>query len=181
VSGPLLVALVGTDHHPFDRLVDWADGVAVRHPEVHVLVQHGASKRPLVAEGRPFIGHHDLRRLLGEASAVICHGGPGTIMDARDAGHVPICVPRDPRLGEHVDGHQLRFAALVAGAGVTRSITDVVDLHPAVDAALRDRHRVRTGAVPIETRRARQLLAAELEHLVHLRPTRFAHLRRSVT
>ena len=52
----------------------------------------------------------------------MCHGGPGLITEAREAGHVPLCVPRDPQLGEHVDGHQQRFAALAAREGVVRTV-----------------------------------------------------------
>lgn len=118
MSRPLVLAMVGTDHHPFDRMVDWADGLARTLDEVDVLVQHGATHAPAVATGREFLSRTELDALLGRASVVICHGGPGTITDARDAGHVPLCLARDPGLGEHVDGHQMRFVATVAAAGV---------------------------------------------------------------
>ena len=42
---PLVVALAGTDHHPFDRLVEWVDAAALRHPDVRFLVQHGGTTR----------------------------------------------------------------------------------------------------------------------------------------
>ena len=38
----LVLALVGTDHHPFDRLVRWMDAAASFHPEARFVVQHGA-------------------------------------------------------------------------------------------------------------------------------------------
>ena len=117
----LVLALTGTDHHPFDRMVEWVDAAAVRHPDVRFVIQHGLTRPPSVAEGHEFLAHDRLVALLGEASVVVCHGGPGTIMDAREAGHVPLCVPRDPQLGEHVDGHQQRFAAVVGEAGVVRA------------------------------------------------------------
>jgi UDP-N-acetylglucosamine transferase subunit ALG13 len=117
VNATVLV-LVGTDHHPFDRLVDWADECARRDPESRWVVQHGSSRAPQYAEAHDFVPHDELVALLAGADAVVCHGGPGTIMDARGLGHVPVCVPRDPALGEHVDGHQQRFATLVDRAGV---------------------------------------------------------------
>lgn len=164
----LVVVLVGTDHHPFPRLVDWADEVALRHPEVHVLVQHGASRAPRVAEGRAYLAHADLRALLARASAAVCHGGPGTIMDARGAGHVPVCVPRDPALGEHVDGHQLRFARLVHRAGVVTTVATAEELHVALDAVLARPECERRHTVPTSeaTDAARSLLCRELDGLL---------------
>ncbi len=119
-----MVALAGTDHHPYERMVEWVDAAAERRPDVRFLVQHGSTTRaPRVAEGAEFLAHDRLVALLREAAVVVCHGGPGTIMDAREAGHVPLCMPRDPALGEHVDGHQQRFAAHVGDAGVVRHVT----------------------------------------------------------
>lgn len=128
-----VLVLVGTDHHPFDRLVDWADDCARRDPGSRWVVQHGSSRAPTYAEAHAFLPHDDLVALLADADAVVCHGGPGTIMDARGLGHVPVCVPRDPALGEHVDGHQQRFATLVDRAGVVVRADDAA----ALDAAVR--------------------------------------------
>ena len=66
-------------------------------------------------------------------------------MDARGLGHVPVCVPRDPSLGEHVDGHQQRFATLVDRAGVVVR----ADSPGALDLAVRQaasRRRETAGA-----------------------------------
>ena len=101
------------------------------------LVQHGSATRPpSLAEGQEFLTHDRLVALLAEATAVVCHGGPGTIMDAREAGHVPLCVPRDPRLGEHVDGHQQRFAAMVGQAGVVHTVATLEEFHDRLDSPL---------------------------------------------
>ena len=54
--------------------------------------------------------HRDLVDRLNRSNAVVLQGGPGGIMDARNAGVRPIVVPRDPQRGEHVDSHQLDFA-----------------------------------------------------------------------
>ncbi|GAB6985674.1 hypothetical protein JCM10369A_21980 [Nocardioides pyridinolyticus] len=131
-----MIVLLGTDHHPFDRLVMWADEVAGLRPDLRILVQHGATRAPQVAEGRPFLPHRELLDLVGAAAAVACHGGPGTIMDARGAGHVPVCVPRDPALGEHVDGHQIRFAAIAGRAGVVRTVARADQFHAALHQAV---------------------------------------------
>jgi UDP-N-acetylglucosamine transferase subunit ALG13 len=164
----LVLALVGTDHHPFDRLVDWMDDAARRHRGARFVVQHGASREPLVAEGHAFLDQGRLHELLDAASVVVCHGGPGTIMDARSAGHLPLCVPRDPALGEHVDGHQQRFVGLVGTAGVVRAAPGAAEFAAALDLALAvggtrspDPH-VKDPATEL----ARRLLADELDGLV---------------
>jgi UDP-N-acetylglucosamine transferase subunit ALG13 len=172
----LVVALAGTDHHPFDRLVTWMDAAASRRPDVRFLVQHGSNTRPpQVAEAQEFFTHGQLLALLEEASAVVCHGGPGTIMDARNAGHVPLCLPRDPRLGEHVDGHQQRFAAQVGQAGVVRVVASLDQLQVELDQALSGTRP--SGLEPHATRMrdtARARLAAELDELIRMRPRRVA-------
>nr|WP_241728794.1 glycosyltransferase [Nocardioides zeae] len=132
--------MVGTDHHPFDRLVGWLDRLAASlGPRAEIVVQHGHSVRPQVASGVEFVDQEQLTDLLDRAAVVVCHGGPGTIMDARRAGHVPVCVPRDPSRGEHVDAHQERFAAVVEDAGVVRLATDFPALADQVAATLRAR------------------------------------------
>ena len=164
----LVVVMLGTDHHPFDRLVGWTDEEARARPGTRFVVQHGASRTPEVAEGSPFLPVEQIRALLVEAAAVVCHGGPGTIMDARSAGHVPICVPRDPALGEHVDGHQQRFAALVHDAGVVRRVTDRAAFREALDELLTRGPSPRVAVPPTSTatREARLRLADELDDLV---------------
>ncbi|MBW4095328.1 MAG: hypothetical protein HIU81_08100 [Acidobacteria bacterium] len=105
-----IAVLVGTDRHPYTRIVDWADRWATDHPEDSVFVQHGFSQAPQVAQGRDFVTPQELSALLQGSTVAIMHGGPATISDARKAGHLPIVVPRDPQFGEHVDDHQQRFS-----------------------------------------------------------------------
>lgn len=109
---PLLFVTVGTDHHPFDRLVRWLDAWLESGGErrVRCLVQHGTSLPSSHAESSNYLGYGAMRAAMQEAAAVVCHAGPGTIMLAADAGKVPIVVPRLRALGEHVDDHQLLFA-----------------------------------------------------------------------
>jgi len=124
VTSRLVLVVVGTDHHPFDRVVDWADDWAATHPDARVLVQYGTSRPPTTAEGHDLLPVDELTTLMSEATVVVCHGGPGTIMGAREAGHVPIVVPRRSDLGEHVDDHQVRFATRMAAAGQVHLATD---------------------------------------------------------
>ncbi len=175
----LVLALAGTDHHPFDRMVEWVDAAAARRDDVRFVIQHGATAPPRVAEGFEFFPHDRLVQLLAEAAVVVCHGGPGTIMDAREAGHVPLCMPRDPLLGEHVDGHQQRFASLAGGSGVVRVVSSVESLHEALDSALVPEGGLRAARTTTQDRdHARGLAAAELDGLAALPRRRPGRLRR---
>lgn len=136
-DGRLIVVLLGTDHHPFARLVRWADSWAHDHPQDRVIVQHGFSPAPAAAEGVAFFSPDDLARLLGSADVVVTHGGPGTMADARAAGHVPVVVPRDPVLGEHVDGHQQRFGRWLSANVLATVVGDEPSFRASVETARR--------------------------------------------
>lgn len=171
----LVLALAGTDHHPFDRLVQWMDAAARLRDDVRFVVQHGYSPVPQVAEGHGFLPHEHMVELMQQAAVVVCHGGPGTIMDARQAGHVPLCIPRDPRLGEHVDGHQQRFAAVVGEVGLVRVVPSLEALLVDVDGGLVQGPRAQ-GTTDTARRAALELASHELDQVVALRvprPRRF--------
>lgn len=145
-DGPLVLVTVGTDHHPFDRLVEWADAYARERPEVRVLVQHGRSPAPADAEGTPFLPPDRLEELMRSAAAVVTHGGPGSVTAARRAGHLPLAAARDPELGEHVDDHQLRFVARLDASGLVRACATAQQLSAALDKAVAHPGEFRIGA-----------------------------------
>lgn len=116
---PLVAVLLGTDHHRFDRLVTWIGQLAATG-DIDWFVQHGATELPTGQpwmSGRPMLGAAELEDLLERADAVVTHGGPGLIMEARTHGHLPVVVARHPALGEHVDDHQQRFVRRIAATG----------------------------------------------------------------
>ncbi len=114
-----LFVTVGTDHHPFHRLIRWVDlwledGGALL---VQCNIQGGTSWRGRQGTFHDLLSYQEIQAAMGRALAVVCHGGPGTIMEARALAHVPIVVPRLRRLGEAVDDHQVAFARRLAEAG----------------------------------------------------------------
>lgn len=138
VARPLIVVSVGTDHHRFDRLVRWTEHYASQHPELRFVVQRGTSNTPRALESHELIPHDELRGLFADASVVICHGGPSTVMDARSVGRKPIVVPRDPELAEHVDGHQVRFARHLSDHRMAVVVWSEAEFFTALDEALID-------------------------------------------
>ncbi len=114
---PLVFVTVGTDHHRFDRLIDLIGKWAARNPGARVVVQHGTAHAIDGVECSPFLAPERFHELLAEASAVVCPGGPGAIMETRLAGLRPIVVPRRAELGEHIDDHQVAFSRFLAHHG----------------------------------------------------------------
>lgn len=133
-----VVVSVGTDHHPFDRLVAWVDDWAARNPAMAVLVQRGESAAPVHADSVPMLGYDDLVAAMAAADAVVAQGGPGAIMDARSVGHRPIVVPRRGPLGEHVDDHQVAFTRWMARRDLVWLAVDEAELHQLLDGAMAD-------------------------------------------
>lgn len=137
--------LVGTDHHEFSRLVDWADGWAAEHPQDKVTVQFGHSRAPASAEGHSFMSPAALAELMATSDIVVAHGGPATISGARAAGHIPLVLPRDPALGEHVDDHQQRFASWSAQRSLVTKVVSVPELQERVSALVGEGSGTKSG------------------------------------
>lgn len=133
-----VVVAVGTDHHPFDRLVQWADRWAARHPDVRVLVQRGEAPGTETADSAPMLAWGELVAAMATAEVVVTHGGPATIMDARSVGRRPVVVPRRPELGEHVDGHQVTFATWMADRDLVAMPTTEAEFDAHLDRILVD-------------------------------------------
>jgi UDP-N-acetylglucosamine transferase subunit ALG13 len=134
----LVFVTVGTDHHRFERLVDWAETWGAAHPEVRLVVQHGNARPVEHAESSPFLRPEEFRTLLMTANAVVCPGGPGGIMETRAAGLRPIVVPRRAALEEHVDDHQLAFSRFLADRGLVTLAETEPDFDAALDAVVVD-------------------------------------------
>ncbi len=124
---------VGTDHHPFDRLVEWAERWSVAHPEDTVVVQHGTTRPPVGVEHAELFRRDDMRAQVERADAVVISCGPGGVMDVRATGRLPIVVARRADLGEHVDDHQRAFARHLAATAVARSVETEDELTAALE------------------------------------------------
>lgn len=147
-ASPRVVVTVGTDHHPFDRLIGWTNDWLRQHPE-HIqgfFVQSGAASVQPDCPGSRFLDAGQLGALLDLADVMLCHGGPGSISDAWQRGQVPIVVPRLRRFGEVVDDHQVDFCRKLAELGRVRLAEEPTGLAELLDEAARDHTRFRTTA-----------------------------------
>jgi UDP-N-acetylglucosamine transferase subunit ALG13 len=148
ITRPLVFVSVGTDHHPFNRLVQWVDAWSAGRPDVEVVVQHGEATSPVHAEAVPYLSHSELFGFISRAGVIVCHGGPATIAEAWRAGMIPIVAPRGHRLGEHVDNHQQAFAAMLAARDQVIQVTTQAELVEALDHALADPQWLRRESQP---------------------------------
>lgn len=160
-TSPLILVSVGTDHHPFNRLVQWVDAWAAARSDVDVVIQHGEAAPPAHARAVPYLSHSELCEFMNHASVVVSHGGPATIAEAWNAGLIPIVAPRGHRLGEHVDDHQQAFAALLAAREQVVLVATEAELLEALDHALADADWLRReSAVRVDVEQAVHKFAA---------------------
>lgn len=131
-----ILIILGTDHHPFVRLCDWADEWVSQHPGDEVVVQCGSTRPPSRAVGIEMFTPQCLVEELNNVDAAITHGGPGSIATVRASGLRPIIVPRNPRLGEHVDDHQMRFSAWAATHDLGDVVSDLAELGRSLERQL---------------------------------------------
>jgi len=158
---PTIVVVVGTDMHRFDRLMGWLErwhtsrsSTALTMPRM--VIQYGTSNAPAIDGAVGFLSHTALQDAMRQATLVVAHGGPATITEARRFGHLPIVVPRDPALSEHVDDHQVRFARRLAASNLVRLCDTAADLYAALDAGIADpaRYALAADAAAVAARKA---------------------------
>jgi UDP-N-acetylglucosamine transferase subunit ALG13 len=135
-DSPVLLVTLGTDRHPFPRLLRWVGGWVADHQQWHVEVQHGASPAPRFGHAFADCGHAEIGALLRRAAVVVSHADPATITQAREFGHVPVVVARDPMLAEHVDDSQILFSRRLGAAGLIWLAESEAGLGRAINAAL---------------------------------------------
>lgn len=140
-----MVVSLGTDHHKFDRLVGWVDDwIAARDGDVDCLVQYGSSRVPTLARGVDRMPRTEILALYSASDVVVVQGGPGSILDAREVGRIPLAVPRLPHLHEVVDGHQVAFTRAMVASGDAIMAASYEELVSALEAALADPNSVIT-------------------------------------
>lgn len=167
-----LVVSIGTDYHHFDRIVGWVDAYLAKRPELSCLFQHGFTAPPQNAETVERMPRVELLEYYRAARVVLVQGGPGSILDAREVGAIPISVPRVAELDEVVDNHQVEFSKVMASYGETHMVQDYDALEAMLDRAFAEPDLVR-GEVRLPQRDtaaanlARELAAMPVKTRTH--------------
>lgn len=135
----MIFVSLGTDHHPFNRLVDWLSEALERGIiDEQVVIQHGSTQ---VADPRmekyEMVGFDQMMKYFDEADLVITHAS-STAMLVCHHGKRPMVLAREAVHGEHIDDHQLEFVK------ATRGIYDfyIADTKEKFFAGLQDKEMV---------------------------------------
>jgi UDP-N-acetylglucosamine transferase subunit ALG13 len=152
----VILATVGTHGQPFARFLDLLSDL-----DDEVVLQYGHNPKPEgFAKTAPFMAFDEMVAFMHAADAVVTHAGVGSILVARDAGHVPVVVPRLARLGEHVDDHQAELTRTLEERGHVVAVWDQHGLPEAVIAAAARRNGgYRLGERPLHAAVRAALLA----------------------
>ncbi len=114
---------VGLERKPFSRLLKFVDHAVqcnVLSPDT--LVQCGHTNFPAHSfKTVDFLPFASMVAAIEDAELVITHAGVGSILLCLNAGKIPLVVPREGRLCEHVDNHQVEFAEVMAAAGKVKT------------------------------------------------------------
>ena len=176
-----VVVTVGTDHHPFDRLVHWVNDWLATHPvqAQGFFMQSGSTSVVPACPWSRAAEVQQLDALLDEADVIVCHGGPATIAAAWARSLLPIVVPRLPQLGEHVDDHQVDFSQKLAELGRIRLAQTPAEFASIMAAATRDPGCLRAGLPAADVDAAVMRFGELVEELVG-RPRRDSLLGRQI-
>ena len=145
---------VGNATQPFPRLLDAIAKLAPSLPQP-VTVQTGCNTfASSTCRSVNFLSMESFTAHIREAELLILHAGAGTVINAMQAGKLPIVVPRRACYGELVDDHQLGFARALAAVGKVVVVEDMRQLTDAVK--------------DVQIRQARQLSSSEQPALVSM-------------
>lgn len=141
-KSPRLFVTLGTiQPYRFDSVVDAL--LATTIPNDTTIWQLGSTtRRDLPGQVHEQMSVPAFYEAVSQADIVVTHAGVGTILDLLERGVHPVVVPRNPQLGEHVDGHQGQIAQLVSQLGVATSC------HSADLTAETLRHVIGLGTAP---------------------------------
>ncbi|MCX5779938.1 MAG: glycosyltransferase [Firmicutes bacterium] len=130
----MIFVTVGTHEDQFNRLIQEIDRLQESGViSEEVFIQTGYSDYlPTQAEHATIIDYQQMDMLMKAARIVITHGGPGSITHALRYKKIPIVVPRQKSLGEHVDDHQVLFAQRLEQIGKVIMILDINCLETAI-------------------------------------------------
>lgn len=108
----MIFVSVGTDHHPFDRLLAWLLEACQNNylKNQELIIQHGYTK-PITnpcATYYDFLLFDQMMDYFKTADLVITHASSVALLVCHHQ-KMPVVIPRRRHLGEHIDDHQWVF------------------------------------------------------------------------
>ncbi|TCW85521.1 glycosyl transferase family 28 [Burkholderia sp. SRS-46] len=134
----MILLTVGTQK-PFDRLIRLADAWAADHPNANLYAQTcDGAYIPKNMKHRAFLSKEEIDALSASATLIISHAGMGSILTARRLRKPIVVVPRQHRLNEHRNDHQVDTAHSLDGLRGMHVCWRDGDFATVVEAALRE-------------------------------------------
>lgn len=118
---------VGTHEQPFQRLLDAVATAIAEGPAHEWVVQFGVGRWQVRGTGvrsAPYLDAVEMRSTLEWADVLVSQASPGNAFGALAAGTWPLVLGRSHADGEHVDDHQVRFAAALETMGYATDLRD---------------------------------------------------------
>lgn len=135
----MILVTVGNDL-PFSRLVRQADAWSKTHPLERVFAQTGrlqpSDHVPEHMDWVEILAADQFDHRWAEAKLIVAHAGMGSIITALATAKPIIVLPRQARLGEHRNDHQLATAKRFADRPGLVVAWSETDLPGAIDRAL---------------------------------------------
>lgn len=130
----LIFVTVGTQDMQFDRLLKSVEKqIELGNIKEEVIVQAGkTSFKSNKMKMMGFIEMDEFKKILKEASLIICHGGVGTITDGLKNGKKVIVCPRLEKYKEHINDHQIQIIKNFSRMGYIIPLMDPNELDKAL-------------------------------------------------
>jgi len=141
---------------PFNRMVTAVDEWAKCRGKRDIFAQIGETGfQPKHIQWTRFLNPHQFRKIFTEASVIVAHAGMGSIITALELGKPILVMPRQGRLGETRNDHQMATAKQFLKLGCVSVAFDADDMAKKLDHIDRLRH-----ARPINSYASPELLLA---------------------
>ena len=150
-DGRRIVVCLGTELWPFPRAVE---SVLRALPDAQVTWQTGSTSVTHAGTRlQQWLPAAELQAAIARADVVVTHAGVGSVLTCLRLGKVPVVLPRTARHAEHIDDHQLQFAALLARRGLAVCVDpdelDPTHVSQAAGLVARRRPPVDPGSDPL--------------------------------
>lgn len=126
----MIFVTVGTGEQQFDRLVREVDRLkleAIIWGDIYIQAGY-CSYLPKACNYAKLITYDEMVQKISDATIVITHGGPGSIMLSLSLQKVPIVVPRQKIFSEVVDDHQVYFTKKLEQENKVLAVYDIKNL-----------------------------------------------------
>jgi len=119
---------------PFDRLIEAVDLWVINNPGVNAIAQVGPGGfKPKNMRWVEFINPTEFKQQVIESDVLVAHAGIGSIITALQYGKPIVIVPRQGKLNETRNDHQLATAKRFAVFQSIRVASDEIDLPEVLD------------------------------------------------